>query len=159
MAGERQRAIDEDREIDVHLDQALRVTAIPVVGVPALLGHELQGEALVRRQVDACARAPPALGEHGSHHLLQAAGGDGMACAKCFDALGERTRPGRKRFDPPQDRIEMREWFDLQPHRKQTLGLDAERRPDAVDHVEPEPSRANIGLQVTQPPDMKPVVP
>jgi hypothetical protein len=45
-------AIDEDRQLHVHLDQALRVALVPVVAAPRPVRHQLEHEALTRRQVE-----------------------------------------------------------------------------------------------------------
>ena len=57
VAREIDRAVDVNRQIGVDLDQAPKVALIPVVAAPRLAGHVLDGEPLVRRQIDMAHRA------------------------------------------------------------------------------------------------------
>ena len=50
VAREVDRAVDVNRQIGIHLDQASIVALIPVVAAPRLVGDVFDGEAFVRRK-------------------------------------------------------------------------------------------------------------
>src|SRR5437762_14068134 len=89
MAGKIDRALDVDRQVGVHLDDAAIISLVPVVAAPALLRHVLDGEALARWKLDVLQRAAPAPIDGGLEHAVQPIGRDDELFAELLVALDE----------------------------------------------------------------------
>ena len=100
--------MDENGQVRVHLDQALRVALIPVVAGPGLVVHVLQREAFVRRQVHVGQRATATLGDGGLEDLRQLLLRDDELASEILHALGQRSFAGKQCIDLLVDGLEMR---------------------------------------------------
>ena len=117
VAGEVDRAVDVDRQVGVDLDQAAEPALIPVVAAPRLVGHVLDGELFVGRQLHVRERSLAARLNGGLEHRVElvrresrtAAGtprsaipaarlresasrGVSRICWKCDSGIGRRDR-------------------------------------------------------------------
>ena len=88
VAAELDRAVYEDRQIGVDLDQTLIAALIPILGAPAVAGHKLNLEVLVGGQLYMSERTPAALGDRGAHDGVESITWNDIPIAKCFYALG-----------------------------------------------------------------------
>ena len=96
VTGEIDRAVDEDRQVRVDLDQAVKVALIPVVAAPRLAGDVLDRE-LSRRPAAAGARAVrrAALRDRRLEDRVELVARDDELLPERLDAIGER-RPARQ---------------------------------------------------------------
>src|SRR5207302_4841620 len=93
------RAIDVDREVRVHLNEAAVSALIPVVAAPRLVPHVLDREALLWRQLHVPQRAPAPLGDRAIEHRRHAVGWDHEPLTERLVAIGERAGPRQPTVD------------------------------------------------------------
>ena len=88
VAAELDRAVYEDGQIGVDLDQTLIAALIPIGGAPAVACHKLHLEVLVGRQSYMSERAPAALGDGDAHDGVESIAWNHIPIAKRFYPLG-----------------------------------------------------------------------
>ena len=92
MTGEIDRAIDEDRQLGVDLDQAVEPALVPVVAAPGLPGDVFQLELLARGKRQMRDRARAALGDRGLEHDVKLVARNNHPLTKRLDAIRQSAR-------------------------------------------------------------------
>src|SRR5688572_21819466 len=108
VTGKVHRAIDVDRELDVHLDERSVVPLIPVVAAPWLVDDLLYREALVRRQHEVPFGAPLTLGDGGGEDELELLARDDEGTPERLRALRNRRSPVENARERIDDALEVR---------------------------------------------------
>ncbi len=89
VAGQVHRAVDEDRQVRVDLNETVEAALVPVVAAPRLVGDVFDDEALAGRQLDVLSGAPPAFGDRRLEHGIEPVAGND-------EALPEGLHPSRQ---------------------------------------------------------------
>ena len=148
MAGQVDRPVDEDGEVEVHLDQAVVVPLVPVVGVPGGALHVFEVEALTGRQRHVGQRARAARGDRGLEHGVDLRCRDRHAVAKALVALGQRCAAGQQAVEPREQRVEVRVAVARRGRVVQRLRLLVEAQPLAAQHPRPRRHGAELHAEV-----------
>ena len=134
VAGEVDRAIDVDRQVGVDLDQAAEVALVPVVAAPRLVGDVLDGEVLVRRQLDVRARALAAGADRGLEHRVELLARNHERAPPGVVPLDERIRFREALLEAIEHGLEVRVRIRRGDRVVERLGLLVEGQPLAFEH-------------------------
>ena len=141
--------VDVDRLIGVHLNEAVIVAAVPVVGAPRLIAHQFQLKALICREREMRRGAPTAFGDRRFHDFVQPIRRHEVAITEFLHPCREVATPWHKLINTRECCIITLERPQRWPQREEALSFVRERQPFAIDHVKTEARTCHIRRQRT----------